>query len=62
MSTNQFSEFGTAEKIGWSETSTAQSYAASPKGATAQSVPELGLQAGAGPGTQVLDLCCGPEL
>jgi len=60
MSTNQFSEFGTAEKEGWSETNTAQSYAASLEGATAQSVPELVRQVGAGPRTQALDLCCGP--
>jgi SAM-dependent methyltransferase len=62
MTTNQFSEFGTVEKEGWSDTSTAQSYAASLAGATAQSVPELVRQVGAGPGTQALDLCCGPGI
>ena len=29
MTTNQYSEFGTVEKEGWSDTNTAQSYAAS---------------------------------
>jgi SAM-dependent methyltransferase len=60
MTADQFSEFGTVEKEGWSETKTAQSYAAGLEAATAQSVPELVQQVGAGPGTQALDLCCGP--
>jgi len=60
MTTNQFAEFGTVEKQGWSETNTAQSYAASLENTTAQSVPELVRQVGAVSGTQALDLCCGP--
>ena len=60
MTTNQFSEFGNVEKKGWSETETAQSYAASLEGATSQSVPELVRQVGASPGVHALDLCCGP--
>ena len=60
MTDKQFSEFGTVEKEGWSETKTAESYAASLESATAQSVPVLVRQVGAGPGTKALDLCCGP--
>ncbi|CAD0186745.1 Demethylmenaquinone methyltransferase [Ruegeria sp. THAF57] len=60
MATLDFSEFGTAEKEGWSRPDTAESYAASLEGTAAQSVPELLRQARIGPGKQVLDLCCGP--
>jgi SAM-dependent methyltransferase len=62
MTTNQFSDFGAADKEGWSDTNTAQSYAASLEDATAQSVPELVRQVGASAGMQVLDLCCGPGI
>lgn len=62
MSTHQYSEFGAVEKKGWSDTDTAQSYATSLESATAQSVPELVRQVGAGPGTKALDLCCGPGI
>jgi SAM-dependent methyltransferase len=62
MTTDEYYEFGLVEKEGWSQSSTAQNYAASLEDATAQSVPELVRQVKAGPGTHALDLCCGPGI
>lgn len=52
-------DFARFEHEGWSDPATAQAYAADFAKASAYSIPIMLERAGVGPGTRVLDLCCG---
>lgn len=54
-----YAAFATMEREGWIDAETAHAYADGFAAASAQHVPHLVRAVYAGPGTRVLDLCCG---
>ncbi len=54
-----YRDFGNLDSEGWADPSTVENYAASFARATDIAIAPIVSASGAGPGTHVLDLCCG---